>query len=71
MTNLKYYKPVYILFFGMVLTTAGGMFLGWLYFSNITNIKTWEIILGMLIWMLGLGFLCEASSYKLKKEQGK
>ncbi len=63
MTNLKYHKPVYILFFGIVFTTAGGVFMGWMFFSNIL-IKTWMVVLGMISWFFGMGLLCEASSYK-------
>ena len=63
MNKLKYCKPAYILFIGMVLTTAGGVFMGWMYFSSM-KIDIWMVVLGYLGWMIGLGFLCEASSYK-------
>jgi len=68
MSELKYCKPMYILFIGMVLTTAGGVFMGWMYFSSM-KIDIWMVVLGYLGWMIGIGFLCEASSYKSKGEK--
>ncbi len=62
--KLAYYKPV-ILFIGITLTTFGMLIFG--YFMGVDGErKAMEIVFPILVWYIGVVFLCEASSYRLK-----
>ncbi len=65
--ELKYYKP-FILFFGVALTTFGMFVFG--YFMGMMDMggerKLIGIVLSLLVWYIGVLFLCEAGSYKSK-----
>ena len=64
--KLVYYKPI-ILYIGIALTTFGMFGIG--YFMGIGGETKPEVVFPILAWYIGVLFLCEASSYKIKNRR--
>ncbi len=65
--KLAYYNQI-MLFLGIALTTFGMFILGYLMGIGGER-KAMGIVFSILAWYIGLLFLCEASSYKIKNRR--